>query len=74
MNVTAISASGLSGAMGRFERSATEIAKLGSEDGKKVDLAKEAMELIAAKSEFQANAAVPRTGSRMVGSLVDILA
>jgi flagellar hook protein FlgE len=74
MKVTAISASGMSDAMGRFDRSATATAKLGSEDGKKVDLAKEAMEIIAAKSEVQANAAVARTGSRMVGSLVDILA
>lgn len=74
MSIIGTATSGMSAAMQRFDRSASAIASQQTADGQEVDLAKEAAALIAAKTEVQANAAVARTGSRMIGSLVDILA
>ena len=81
MNVTSIAATGMSAAIGRFERSAAAIAKVeakveAKQDAKaelaKVDLVKEAVEAVSAKTELKANAAVARTGSRM-GAMLDVL-
>ena len=74
MNVTGIATSGMSAALGRFDTSAAAIARQDTAEDRKPDLAKEAAEIVAAKIEAGANAAVVRTGSKMIGSLVDILA
>ena len=74
MSIIGTATSGMSAAMQRFDMSAATIARQETAEGDRVDLAKEAAAMIAAKTEVQANAAVARTGSRMIGSLVDILA
>jgi flagellar hook protein FlgE len=74
MSVIGTATSGMIAATNRLEGVAKAAAPQSSEGAKEVDLAKEAAEIVAAKIEFQANAAVARTGSRTVGSLVDILA
>ena len=74
MSAIGTATSGMSAAMRRFETSATAIARQETPEGKQVDLAKEAAEIITTKAEFAANAAVARTGSKTIGSLIDILA
>jgi flagellar hook protein FlgE len=74
MSIIGTATSGMSAALQRFDVSATAIARQETADGNKVDLAKEVAEIITAKAEVQANAAVARTGSKTIGALVDILA
>ena len=74
MSIIGTATSGMSAALQRFDASASAIARQETADGKKVDLEKEVADIISAKAEVQANAAVARTGSKTVGALVDILA
>jgi flagellar hook protein FlgE len=74
MSVIGTATSGMSAATQRFEASASAIARQELEEGREVDLAKASAEIIQAKADFQANAAIARTGSKTIGALVDILA
>ena len=74
MTAIGTATSGMYAAMERFDASAAAIARQETAEDTKADLAKEVAETVAAKAEFQANAAVARTGSKMIGSLDDILA
>jgi flagellar hook protein FlgE len=74
MSVISTATSGMSAALQRFDASASSIARQYADEEQKLDLADEVTKVVAVKAEFQANAAVARTGSKMIGSLVDILA
>ena len=70
-------AAGMFAAADRLSASAQRTAAWSVEEGKaesKVDLAKEAVEQISAKTDFKANAAVAKTADEMMGALLDIKA
>ncbi|NNM73071.1 flagellar hook protein FlgE [Enterovirga aerilata] len=73
MNVIGTASAGMAAAIRRLEADATDTAREDATEARKEDLAGKAVAAVAAKAEFQANAAVARTGSRTVGALVDIL-
>lgn len=64
---------GMQRAADRFEASANRVARFGTglED---VDLATEMVDVMMAKTDFKANAAIVRVADEMTGSLLDILA
>jgi flagellar hook protein FlgE len=74
MSVIGTATSGMSAALQRFDSSASAIARQYAAEERGLDLADEVVKAVTAKADFEANAAVARTGSKMVGSLVDILA
>ena len=74
MSVISTATSGMSAALRRFDASASAIARQYEAEERELELADEVTNIVTAKAEFQANAAVARTGSKMIGSLVDILA
>ena len=74
MSVIGTATSGMSAALQRFDSSASAIARQYAAEERGLDLAEEVVKAVTAKADFGANAAVARTGSKMVGSLVDILA
>lgn len=65
--------SGMHGAAGRFEASASRVARAGTGLGD-VDLATEMVNVLMAKHEFEANAKVVKAVSDMQKSAIDILA
>jgi flagellar hook protein FlgE len=76
MELTAIALQGMEQAGRRLETSAARIARLGTADygGDTVDLSREAVETLAARTDFAANARVAGTGAEMEKKLVDLLA
>ena len=74
MSVISTATSGMSAALQRFDASASAIARQYAAEDQGLDLADEVANVVSAKADFQANAAVARNGSKMIGSLVDILA
>jgi flagellar hook protein FlgE len=68
-------ATGMQRAAERFERSAAQVAKLGTErpGAGQVDPASEVVNQVEAEIAFAANAAIVRAADRMTKSLLDIL-
>ena len=69
-SVTAIAASGMLNAFARLQSSAAKVADPSSG----ADLPTECLNRIEARIDFAANALVLRTGHRMTGALLDVLA
>jgi flagellar basal body rod protein FlgG len=74
MRVLPIATAGIQAASQRFEASAARTARALTPAGADVDLAKEAVEQIGAKTAFSANISVIRTADEMTGRLLDMLA
>ncbi|HYE47069.1 MAG TPA: flagellar basal body rod C-terminal domain-containing protein [Caulobacter sp.] len=72
MQALSIAAAGLTAATARLDASAQRVARWSPASD--VDLAREAVEQVSAKTAFKANAAVIRSADRMMGELLDILA
>jgi flagellar hook protein FlgE len=64
-------AAGMFAAADRLSASAQRTAAWGLEQSQ-VDLAREAVEQVSAKTDFKANAAVIRTADEMTGALLDM--
>jgi hypothetical protein len=77
MDVTGIALGGLQAAQGMLEKSANRIAGLGAtvSDGGRddVNLSTEAVAMLRAKEQFQANARVIQVGDQMQKKLLDLL-
>ena len=72
MDVSAIAIGGLEQAQSQLENTAKRIAKPGNPvDG--VDLSQEAVSLLQARTDFQANLATLKVNDQMVKSLFDVL-
>ena len=71
-----IAATGMYRASERFERSAEQTAKLGTDlpGADQVDPATEVVNQVGAEIAFAANVATVRAADRMMGSLLDIMA
>jgi flagellar hook protein FlgE len=67
-----IALGGLNTQQQRFTAAANTIAQAGT--GAEVDLAKESVNILTAKTLFKANISVIKTQDQMLGSLLDILA
>ncbi len=76
MELSAIALQGMERAQGRLEDSAARLARLGTADygGDTVDLSREAVEMLAARNDFAANARVAGAGAEMEKKLIDLLA
>lgn len=77
MQALNIAAAGMTAATDRLSASAQRTAAWGVEQvqgQQKIDLAKEVVEQVSAKTDFKANAAVARTADEMTGALLDIIA
>ncbi|MBX3478972.1 MAG: flagellar hook protein FlgE [Caulobacter sp.] len=72
MQVLNTATAGLMAASQRLDASARRTAAWGADA--QVDLAKEAVEQITARTDFKANLSVIRTADEMMGELLDILA
>jgi flagellar basal body rod protein FlgC len=72
MQVLSTAASGLMAATQRLDASAQRTARWGADSD--VDLGREAVEQITARTDFKANLAVIRAADAMMGDLLDILA
>lgn len=72
MQALSIATSGLTAATARLDASAQRIARWSPTS--EVDLGREAIEQVMAKTEFKANVTVIRTADQMMGELLDILA
>lgn len=73
MNPIATAQYGMLAASRRFDASASRVAQMGV-PGQEVDLPREIVEQITAKTELSANISVLRTAQDMTGDLLDILA
>lgn len=77
MQVLNTAAAGMFAAADRFNASAQRTVAWGAEQApgeQPVDLGKEAVEQVSAKTDFKANAAVIRTADQMTGALLDMIA
>lgn len=75
MQVLNTAAAGMFAAADRLSASAQRTAAWGLEESRtesKIDLAREAVEQVSAKTDFKANAAVARTADAMTGALLDL--
>ena len=75
MQVLNTAAAGMFAAADRLSASAQRTAAWGLEQGQaeqKIDLAREAVEQVSAKTDFTANAAVAKTADEMTGALLDL--
>lgn len=75
MQVLATAAAGMFAAADRLSASAQRTAAWSLEQTQgqsEVDLAKEAVEQISAKTDFKANAKVAKTADEMMGALLDM--
>lgn len=73
MQAFAIAAYGMTAAANRLNASAERVATRDVRDANAdTDLAKEAVEQIAAQSDLEANAAVIKAANQMAGSLLDM--
>jgi flagellar hook protein FlgE len=70
MDVLATAGSGLVAAGGRLAASAARVARIGAGDD--VDLTRETVELIEARTAFKANLAVVRIADEMWSSLLEL--
>jgi flagellar hook protein FlgE len=70
MDVLATAGSGLVAAGGRLAASAARVARIGAGDN--VDLTRETVELIEARTAFKANLAVVRIADEMWSSLLEL--
>lgn len=71
MDAINTSLAGMTGAIRRFDRAATDVVQSAS-DVSSVPLESAVIETIQARTDFEANAAVMRTANAMLGSLLDI--
>jgi flagellar basal body rod protein FlgG len=69
-----IATSGMQRAADRFEASANRVARFGTGLGGEVDLATEMVDVMMAKTDFEAATKVVKVADNMAGSLLDILA
>jgi flagellar basal body rod protein FlgC len=72
MQALAIAAAGMTAAANRLNASAERTAQWELADSPAVDLAREAVEQVSARTDFKANAAVIRTADAMTGALLDL--
>lgn len=73
MNAIGNATAGIATSSRRFDDAASGIADASSGRSSDVDLAKATADLAAETTNFEANVAVLRTGSRMTGRLLDIM-
>jgi len=71
MDAINTSLAGMTSAIRRFDRAATDIAQ-GSAGVSNAPIEQAIVETISAQRQLEANAAVMRTGYQMLGSLLDI--
>jgi flagellar basal body rod protein FlgG len=74
ISAISIATSGMQRAADRFEASANRVARFGTGLGGEVDLATEMVDVMMAKTDFEAATKVVKVADNMAGSLLDILA
>lgn len=74
ISAISIAAGGMHRAAERFEASANRVARFGTGLGGEVDLATEMVDVMLAKTDFEAATKVVKVADNMAGSLLDILA
>jgi flagellar basal body rod protein FlgC len=74
MDAITTAATGLVGAANRVDAVATRLAQMGQPNSPDVDVARQMVDLVEAKTDYQANVAVIRTSNEMTGALLDMMA
>ena len=72
MQALAIAAAGMTAAANRLNASAERTARSDLSQSSDVDLVRETVEQVSARTDFKANAAVIKTASAMTGALLDM--
>lgn len=73
MDISAIALSGLQNAQNRFDRAAAGVTRATLNPGDSVDLSQQAVDMLAAKTQFGASIRVAHVADEMQKSLLDML-